>query len=72
MDGIIAFVNDHFLIIGIFLAIGFILSEIYLMPEDMKFGQGEIRTVKALWKWTKEKVGKPDGDVKTEEKSNES
>lgn len=72
MDGMVAFVREHSFIIGVILAIGFILSEKYLMPEEMKFGRGEIRTVKSLWKWTKEKVGKPDGDVKTEEKSNES
>lgn len=72
MDGMVAFVREHSFIIGVILAIGFILSEKYLMPEDMKFGRGEIRTVKSLWKWTKEMIGKPDGDEKTGEKSNES
>ena len=51
---IVAFVNDHVLFMTfVFLGI-FILSEIYLVPEDMRFGKGDVKNFKMLKEKMKE------------------
>lgn len=53
-DRIVAFFNDHVLFMTfVFLGI-FILSEIYLVPEDMRFGKGDVKNFKMLKEKMKE------------------
>ena len=53
-DRIVAFLNDHVLFMTfVFLGI-FILSEIYLVPEDMRFGKGDVKNFKMLKEKMKE------------------
>ena len=71
MDGmyyLVNFLSEHYLLLGLFLTVGFVLSEMYLIPEDMRMGKGEVRSVKELWSWMtgKEKTEGP-GTAKEEE-----
>ena len=50
-SGIRSFVSEHYLLLGLILFAGFILSDRYLMPEAMRSGKSEIQTFKALWHW---------------------
>ncbi len=58
MDSVKTFIDSHYLIVGLILCIGFILTDKYLMPEELKHGNGEIQTVKGLWLWAKEKFSR--------------